>query len=673
MKSPLPFLLLALALAPSLPAQQKLADFRRVVVADQPSEIEKLAAEELAAYAGRIAGARLEVVPLARFAGGDDGLSFFVGEAAAGKALGLKLAPWKMEEHLLKTAPRGLALAGDDGPGDPWSMPTRAGTLLAVYTLLDDHLGVRWFWPGPFGEHVPSNPAAVVPALDVRATPKFMIRSISLGYGRYHTPAFREEERKWSRRSRLGWTRSAVFGHSWFDAFNLRNDESFKAHPDWFALVQGKRRPPQMCTTHPEVLQRMVERVLASKLHITNVSPSDGAGFCECDEQTKSEAHRKAGAPSCTSLDVPGYMTYDGKSLRLSDRMFTYANEIARRVREKNPEKAVGMFAYTYYNKPPVKLDHLEPNIYLSFVYQAMALRDPQALAEWHDSVDGWKKFGAKMVVREGWGNHYLLDLPWTSYDQVLANLSEAWKLGFIAGYGEGSKSFATQAPNQWAVVRMLWDPERDTAKTMDDFFASAYGPAAAEMKAYFETWNQALGENWPKRRKVMDAPGMPYVNVINSWDVVFPAEVVAKADARLKEAEAKAPKGEFADRVAFHRFGHDYSAGLLELLAIYRQLAESGLKLEAFVTPETPLPMEPSKREALLKRALELGEQRETMLLAHRDWAGPDEGLYAFANDAKIRQWHAAVKKELGNDKPTALTLETLTGAKPKPKPAAK
>jgi hypothetical protein len=49
-------------------------------------------------------------------------------------------------------------------------------------------------------------------------------------------------------------------------------------------------------------------------------------------------------------------------------------------------------------------------------------------------------------------------------------------------------------------------------------------------------------------------------------------------------------------------------------------------------------------------------------MLLAHRDWAGPDEGLYAFTNDAKIRQWHAAVKTALGIEKETPLTKTKLS-----------
>ncbi len=137
--------------------------------------------------------------------------------------------------------------------------------------------------------------------------------------------------------------------------------KTFDEHPEWFALVNGKRRPPQMCTTHPEVLERMVDYVLAGKADIMNISPSDGGGFCECDR--------------CKALDVPGVLSYDRKTTQLSDRMFTYANEVARRVREKNPAKGCGMFAYTYYHKPPLKIAKLEPNLYLSFAFQCGAHR----------------------------------------------------------------------------------------------------------------------------------------------------------------------------------------------------------------------------------------------------------------------------------------------------------
>lgn len=636
-------------------AEQRLSDYRRVVTADDAGAVAVAAAEELAHYVGRIIDHPLDVVPWSKYSPQSEGLSFFVGAGACEKVVGKTLGPWKDEEWLLRsitaeTGPRGMLICGKDGDGDAWSARTSAGTMLAAYVLLDDHLGCRWFWPGPFGEHVPKNLDATVPMLDTRSTPAFMIRSVSTGYTSYHTPEFKESSKRWARRSRLGWVRSAVFGHSWFDAFNLRNDDSFKQHPEWFALVNGKRRAPQMCTTEPAVIDRMVEFVLNGKSDIVNISPSDGGFFCQCER--------------CQALDVPGRLAYDGKTVQLSDRIFTYANEVARRVREKNPNKGCGMFAYTFYNKPPVRIERLEPNLYLSFVYQSAAQRDAKNLQEWRDNVAGWKKLGAKMVIREGWGNHYYFDLPFLHHRRIIDNMSEAHRLGFIASYGEGSKNFATMAPNYWAMTRMMWNPKRDPASVMPEFYRDAYGPAAAAMQAFFDTYNRSLDEHWPERDRFVDTSGIAYANMIGSWRRLIPEPVVDEAEKHLKEAERLAPPGEYADRVALHRFGQDYTRLMLELLDTYRKLPETGLRFIPFssVNP-TRTGDDPAEQRRLLQKAYELGERREQMLLEHRDWAGPDEGLYSYANsDGKNRPWHENVKQALGIDKPSALTKGTLS-----------
>jgi len=643
------FLLFLVSFSLHAAAAQPLAEFRRVVVSDDSLPVQVEAANELADYVGRITGQKLDIMPWSSYSPKTaTGLSFFVGEGAATKALGKPLSPWESEEWMLKTIPSGLAIAGHDEAGNPWSTTTAAGSMLAVYTLLDDYLGVHWFWPGEFGEHVPNRPDAMLPALDLRKSPDFEIRSVGLGYpSSYHTQEFSDASRRWSRRNRLGWVRSAIFGHSWFDAFNLRTDETFKAHPEWFALVDGKRRPPQLCTTHPEVIERMVEHVLNGKQDVMHISPSDGGGFCECER--------------CRALDVPGILSNDGKTEQLSDRIFTYANEIARRVREQNPAKGCGMFAYTYYNRPPVNIERLEPNLYLSFVYQSAAHRDPENLALWRKSVAGWKKLGAKMVVREGWGNHYYHDMHFLHHNQIIANLAEAHELGFVAAYGEGSKNFSAMAPNYWAMTRMMWGPQRDQTNLMSEFYESAYGPVATEMKAFFEAYNDALDANWAKRDRNLDTSGIAYANVIAAWRKLIPVETVELAEKHLRAAEAKAPPGEYADRVRFHRLGQDYTRVMLELLESYRQLAILGIEMDFFSKLLDERREDPTRRDALLQRAYELGERREQLLLAHRSWAGPDEGLYAFTNDRGMRRWHSTVKKALNIDKPTALTKEKL------------
>ncbi|MCM8758390.1 MAG: DUF4838 domain-containing protein [Candidatus Omnitrophica bacterium] len=637
--------------------RQKISDFKRVIVGKD--QISKTAGEELAYYIERITGNKIEIVPIEKYDRNMKGLSFFIGEEVTKKVLELSYGPWKQEEYMLISTPEGIILAGDDGTGDVWSISTRAGTMLAVYTLLEDFLGVHWFWPGPYGEHIPYNPNASIPYLSIRNKPHFIIRSVSLGYSSYHTAPFREEVKKWLRRNRMGWTVSAVFGHSWSSVFT---EQDFQQHPDWFALVNGKRQRPQVCSTHPAVIDRMVEHVLKGKYDIMNISPADGGGFCQCNEETKSETHKKLNIPSCTSLDNTGLLSYDGKTPVISDRIFTYANEVARRVREKNPAKGCGIHAYTFYNSPPVKIEKLEPNLYISFVYQCAAHRDPENHKQWFQNVSGWKKLDAKMIVREGWGNHYYLDLPFLHYKQIITNLKEAAELGFVGVYGEGSKCFATQGPNYWALAKMMWDPYRDTSKIMDEFWQSAYGPAAEEMKNFFQTYSNALDENWSKRKKVMDTTGIAYVNLINSWNILFPEDVLEKAEKYLTAAEKKVSSGEYAERIKFHRVGHEYTKIMLELINCYQKLSQTGLKLEFFSSAVEKIEQIPEEeRKKILLRAYELGEKREEMLLAHRDWAGMDEGLYAYTNDAGIRQWHLAVKKELGIQKQTGLSKEIL------------
>jgi hypothetical protein len=84
-------------------------------------------------------------------------------------------------------------------------------------------------------------------------------------------------------------------------------------------------------------------------------------------------------------------------------------------------------------------------------------------------------------------------------------------------------------------------------------------------------------------------------------------------------------------------------------------------VKLDVFSTNVKTRRDSPEERDRLLQRALDLGERREQLMLAHRDWAGPDEGLYAYTNLAGLRRWHTQVKQALHIDRPSAVTKATL------------
>ena len=70
----------------------------------------------------------------------------------------------------------------------------------------------------------------------------------------------------------------------------------YAERPNYFALHKGSREPIgsraggwQLCTTHPEVIDRAEEyaRKLFEKGRlVAAVSPNDGWGSCECDRRT---------------------------------------------------------------------------------------------------------------------------------------------------------------------------------------------------------------------------------------------------------------------------------------------------------------------------------------------------------------------------------------------------
>jgi hypothetical protein len=162
-----------------------------------------------------------------------------------------------------------------------------------------------------------------------------------------------------------------------------------------------------------------------------------------------------------------------------------------------------------------------------------------------------------------------------------------------------------------------------------------------------------------------VNTSGIAYANLIGFWGELLPQATLDAAEAHLKAAEAKAPTGEYGDRVQFHRLGQDYTRLMMELLVSYRKLAELGMQMDYFSAVVKERREAPSERDALLKRVYELGEQREALLLANREVAGPDEGLYAITNDLDIRRWHSAVKKALGIDQPSPLVKTKLLGEK--------
>ena len=268
-----------------------------------PTVVEQTAAKELADYVEKITGTRPNVVSESQVTGE----AVYIGNTqfAEDKAI----TPTEVNEFgegwIIKAVDRNLVLNGQE----------IRGVLYAVYHLLEDVLGVRWW--NLWEEYVPSSETAMVPkatdmdgvpAMDYReiiigkenAATNFFVRNRVNGFTSNGTTEFGGEENFGS----PSYVHS--FGHyfppydkdsEFYDLVNAEEDY-FKKYPEWFALKDGKRIDNgQLCLTNASLLEAFKGKLIKSieysyekadaagraRPRYFALSPNDRYGHCECE------------------------------------------------------------------------------------------------------------------------------------------------------------------------------------------------------------------------------------------------------------------------------------------------------------------------------------------------------------------------------------------------------
>jgi enterochelin esterase-like enzyme len=609
-------------------------------------EAQKLAATELADYVGRATGVVAKVVA-ERELPRPDAADAYVGATARARALELYREGLDPESYVIQTHGGELFIYGDDAPGNPLSNRVRTGTLSGVYGFLEDYLGVTWIWPGKTGEVVPRREGLQIAPIHQYSKPGFAIRSFTYGGG---------ELGPWLKRMKQGWVTKGWFGHSWtYHYFKKGMD---KAHPEWMALWGGRRRGPHLCTSNQALRDSLVQSVIdtaeKSGDKIVSISPSDGYGFCECE--------------NCRQLDPPGTDYALGAATNLSNRHWDYANYIAREVQKRRPDLGVGMFAYVSYHEPPTNIYRFEDNLYVSFTLSAAYFVKPQEKQNFYRMIEGFGAKGAKVVAREYWGMHYWLNLPYLFTKEIAESMPWFHDRGVVAMYGENDKNFGTQGPVYYLVSHLMWDPKADPAQILDRFYG-AFGPAAHAVRRYYETFEDSVHTHQDR------IPDFRYLSLINAWPEIFPPQEIVEAGQHLEEARrAVAGNAELEAKLKVVEIGYEYTQTMVELLGLYRTLGRAGVPLwffgyegdvEQFASfyklpegmppeyerywaahPRVDIP--PEEKLKLLRRAKHLGEERQRILRQYDDLPAVSLGLYASTLKDGVRPWHQTVVKEL-------------------------
>ncbi len=440
----------------------------------------------------------------------------------------------------------------------------RRGTMFGVYAFIEDHLGVRWLWPGDLGEVVPKQRDVTVGQISVVGKPAYPIRKVRPSYmvGAFRTASMELGESTasqlqravdadvWVERQKMGQSLIIDQTHAYGDWFY----ETYHTdHPEWFALQpdgkrMGKPKVPgrvRLCHSNRQ-LQEEMARVVEGKIAQNPDAWSIGVGlddvsaesFCQCDQ--------------CEAFGPT-----------LPDRVARYDSAIAELVARKHPDKRVSMFAYAQWKKPPT-VQKLHPNVMLIYVgkYTQGYLYAPDRGAN-HKLWDGWAQMvKGKMVWRpnmpESLGFPIVYAHQWA--EDLHRFTPKAWGANVDALRG----SWATAGLTQYVMAKLLWDPVRDVDAIIDDYCDRGFGPAAKPMRQYFQTLEQYTTE------AANQTPAHGYDKFLLWAPQFYTDERIARLESLLGEADqAAGDDATIRQRVRFVRTAVDWTKLSLPAWAI--------------------------------------------------------------------------------------------------------
>lgn len=532
---------------------------RPIRLATSAAPIEKSAAKELQHWVEQITGARPEITTA------DVRPSVRLRTDAALGEDGVRIA---MEGG-------DLVLAGG----------TRRGVVNAVYTLLEEDLGCRFYTSHSI--KLPKSKSLSVHPVLRTYIPKLRLRDP------YYQCAF---DPTWSLQNRTNSPSAAVdekygghidygglFVHT--HAVLLPPEKYFTDHPEFFAqTIDGKRYAAQLCPTHPEVARLVTAAVLDHlrshpTTNIASVSKNDSGGdqLCYCERCRK--IRDKEGAEMGCQLVL--------------------VNAVAEAIEKDFPHVAIDTLAYLDTLQPP---KHVRPrtNVVIRLCNDTASAFTPANQAAFGQTIANWARIHNRLSVWDYDTNfhHYLAPLP--NIDVMAANIRfwvskhvEGIMLqGCYQGLGEADEM------KSWVASKLLWDPSRDDKALVQDFIWGHYGAAAPAIAEYEELKN-GLRSTFAKEMATppgainfpMDAPFLDRDFLDKATAIFDRAKVAAAGDTDLKRRVERAMLPVLYVRCERGRefSGDTYGAAVAEFERIARRediqyLAEGQPNLESML-----------------------------------------------------------------------------------------
>ena len=507
-----------------------------------------------------------------------------------------------------------LRLAGTDNDISPLAPRYKAfaGTLYAVYRFMQDKLGVRMLWPGESGIVYPEKQSVSTDDYHVKDGPAMPIRSAFYGFGRRYPRESLLAAVRWGRFNGLGCSWRGWFNHSSAQALG---DRYGKTHPEYYALIRGKRVVPQknerarwkICHSNPDLPGLFADWGMKHPdgRDFFPVSPNDGHNWCECEECRKLDAGQQA---KFDNLDDP---------LCTSGRVFTLADRVARELEKRGSKQLVAVYAYSAHTDPPAVLPKLHDQVLVAVAKGIPWKLVPEDEKKFDELMKLWAVRAKNVLLRDypGVGRTGVTPYPRLAASTVKKLFRTFKNFCGVDNCGDDSRSYALWGPTQYVLAHLLWAPEADAEKLLDDYYQSGWPKSQKWVRAYFDYFEKRTAEI--RRHGKNQWPGnlRGCLEIMSDSAIAHGRELLAKA--------AEAAKGDKAElsRVEFLRTGLEFAA--LDA-AYYRALIAAGVF-------HGIQPQSKADRLTLLKNAKQIIAERKAFLKKHRDFEGIPSAIAGF------------------------------------------
>jgi len=416
------------------------------------------------------------------------------------------------EQYLIFTRDHSLVLTGGKTRGVP----------NAVYTFLDEILGCRWY--APDCAVIPKKPTLKLKALHWQRAPTFKRRCVFLANAsrplwaaRMRLNGFVPEVRCANHGETTRWEEvrdHPLLAASWFPACTSVNNyfhtlrtgalltsADARAHPEFFALIDGSRNPgAQICYTNPDLVSFIAQRArmwleINPNARYISISQADTDLICQC-ESCKAAASRFTYTQHRTptgSLTRPDYKVSSHAQTGL---LMTFVNAVARRIAKDYPDILVHTFSYNNTLFVPNEVV-VEPNVIVEYACLSACYFHTFATCAYNEGLQPfwsdlqrWSNRADHVWV--WWYDIYLpIFHPVAMLGHWRENLLE-WRDVGVEGVTIQANQLGGYLDQQWmqqlrayVYAKTLWDPTRDVWELAEEFCDAYYGAAAQPMLAY--------------------------------------------------------------------------------------------------------------------------------------------------------------------------------------------